>query len=355
MNETQTAQEIELSDFFLGPWAFSTEYFSGKIILGLGGDVSESESIPEEDCFFLKDFFEEKYHIFKPKKIFHLLKEDLLAILKKTSPSTFSSQGTSDELYQKDFKELKNHLDSNFKKAVLISREEFITQENTSELISNLLRKCFLFESGNPYGLWDKNFGIIGNTPEFLYAIKDSRLFTHALAGSAKIEDKEILLSSKKDQLEHEFVISDLKEKLNHFTTSLLVKPTELTPFKRMVHLKTPIEAQLKPDWTHQLLVSTLSPTAALGGYPSEVAKNFLQNSHYKKVNPKRFFGSAFGFKSKTINQVMVAIRCVQWDGQKLWIESGGGVVLQSTEEKELQEIRLKRDIIKEHYLCNSP
>ncbi len=98
-----------------------------------------------------------------------------------------------------------------------------------------------------------------------------------------------------------------------------------------------------------------LSPTAALGGYPTLEAMNFLKETEYQKENPKRYFGSAFGYKSEKINQVLVAIRNVQWNPLKLWIESGGGVVSGSELENELNEVRLKRNIIKDHYLCESP
>jgi isochorismate synthase EntC len=54
---------------------------------------------------------------------------------------------------------------------------------------------------------------------------------------------------------------------------------------------------------------------------------------------------------SPETKQFIVAIRNVQWKDHQLFIECGGGVVPESVLEKEIEEIHLKRNTIRKHYL----
>jgi isochorismate synthase EntC len=351
MNENQIDQEIELSEFFkLG--AFSTDYFSQNLILGVGGEFFISQDIPSYDCFFIKDFFQDQFLIYRPHHFVITQKEKLKSRLNQNEKIDFVKIQDFDEIYKEDFKNLKASLHSTLKKVVLLSKEEYSTAIQPEKFIPNLLRKCFDFVSGNAYGFWNENFGMMGNTPEYLYAIGGNKILTHALAGSARAEEKSFLLQSKKDQEEHQFVIQDIAEKLTPHCKNLTIGNTTIMPYQTMVHLLTPIEGVLNEDWDHKSLTLSLSPTAALGGYPTKEALRFLLNTKYHSLHPERFFGSAFGVQFQSYHQVMVAIRNIQWKESTLWIESGGGIVASSVEEKELQEIQMKRAVIREHYLC---
>src|SRR5690606_20513453 len=117
-------------------------------------------------------------------------------------------------------------------------------------------------------------------------------LKTFALAGTAKIEDKEEFLNSRKDRHEHNLVIQDIEEKLRPFLNSIKTSETKLHPYKSIVHFKTDIEGELLSDVDFTKLTSILSPTAALGGYPKEASLNFLKTSQYGRKYPDRYFGS---------------------------------------------------------------
>src|SRR5690606_20866263 len=123
----------------------------------------------------------------------------------------------------------------------------------------------------------------------------DSKLKTFALAGTAKLEKKEELLNSQKDRHEHNLVIQDIEEKLRPFVTSIQISETGLHPYKSIVHLKTNIEGELREDVNFTERTNSLSPTAALGGYPKEASLNFLKTCSYGRKYPERYFGSAMG------------------------------------------------------------
>ncbi|NCY26051.1 MAG: hypothetical protein EBX37_14775 [Alphaproteobacteria bacterium] len=51
------------------------------------------------------------------------------------------------------------------------------------------------------------------------------------------------------------------------------------------------------------------------------------------------------------MKEFLVSIRNVQWKKNLVFIESGGGVVAESELIKEMEEIHLKRNTIKNYYL----
>ncbi len=326
----------------------------GEVILGKGGEITLSEKFLETETpvFYLKDFYSNKYLTYTPASILKISKADILASLKDHSEAhaPVSPVENDDELYQKDFQQLMSSFKKGLEKVVLISRETYegFQQEKT---IFHLLRRAFAIDAGWPYGLWNESYGVIGSTPELLYEVKNKTLSTFALAGTAREGEEEELLNSRKDRHEHELVVKDIKEKLSPFTSDLAVYETEILPFKNMVHLKTEVVARVKSEIDYTELTNSLSPTAALGGYPKEESLRFLQGTNYGQKYGHRYFGSCLGIMSPDDKEFVVSIRNVQWEEGHLFIESGGGIVPESNYQKELEEIHLKRNTIRNHYL----
>ena len=324
-----------------------------QVTLGKGGITDILDNFPDVSVpiFYLKDFYTESFLAYCPLSFVTISKANMLSWLDGISEahSPISPVSNDDDLYEKDFFLLKNSFNDQLEKVVLISRETYMSFEGEHTL-KRLLKKALHFGTGTPYGFWDKNYGMIGSTPERLVDVKKSTLSTFALAGTARLGMEKELLSSAKDRHEHELVIKDILEKLKIFTTSVKVDETKTHPFKSIVHLKTDITAEVKSDIKYDELINALSPTAALGGYPKVTALKFLQGSNYGRKY-SRFFGSAFGVVSDQEAHFVVAIRNVQWQDKHLFIESGGGVVAESDFQKELEEIHLKRDTIRKHYL----
>ena len=326
----------------------------GDVILGKGGEITLTDKFIETETpvFYLKDFYTNKYLTYIPASILKISKANVLAFLKDQSDfhPPFSPVENDDDLYQKDFDLLMSSFKSGLEKVVLISRETYegFHKEKT---IFRLLRRAFEIDAGRPYGLWHENYGVIGSTPELLYEVKNKTLSTFALAGTARKGQEDALLNSMKDRHEHELVVKDIKEKLSDFTSDLAVYDTELLPFKSMVHLKTDVVAKIRSDIDFTELTNKMSPTAALGGYPKDESLRFLQSSNYGRKHGHRYFGSCLGVISPEHKEFVVSIRNVQWEEGHLFIESGGGVVPESDFQKELEEIHLKRNTIRNYYL----
>jgi isochorismate synthase EntC len=347
---------------FLANWIDSDFWISGAFLasedgqtvtLGKGLDITRV-NIFEPDAsvvFYLKDFFSDSFLCLRPSSYITIptsIVLSWLAHLPDDHPH-ISPVSNDDDLYEKDFKLLKSTFNETLKKVVLISRETYLPFEKEKS-IKRLFKKAFEFGTATPYGIWHPGQGMIGSTPEVLFSFRENELQTFALAGTARTGHEEELLASPKDRLEHNLVIQDICEKLKSFSDSVTVDQTGIHSYKNLIHLRTNIKAKLKDLVSWSRLITELSPTAALGGYPKNLSLKFLSQTNYARKYDRRF-GSAFGIISKDYKHVVVSIRNVQWQEGHLFIESGGGVVPESELSKELEEIRLKRNTIRNHYL----
>ena len=335
--------------------AFLKNPADGTLLIGTGGqfDIVKNFRPDTREVFYLKDFYSDTYLRYIPEQIRKISAADLTSLLNSTpSPSVqFQSIGTEDHMYEEDFRDLLKAFSGTLRKVVMISRENFVSPGSTTEVVAHLLHKALSFGAGIPYGIWGKDFGMIGSTPEELFTLRDGLLTTHALAGtSTKGKDQE-LLNSQKDLLEHNLVVQDISEKLVPFSGKIEVGDTHTIEFKNIIHLKTDIRAAVSDDADISALVSALSPTAALGGYPKKESLKFLRETRYFKKYSERSFGSAMGVVTKEESRFVVMIRNIQWRHETFFIESGGGIVPGSELKKELNEIAWKRAVVKDHYL----
>jgi isochorismate synthase EntC len=347
---------------FLDTWVDSEFWSSGAFLvsedgetvtLGKGLNLTLVNSFKPEKpiVFYLKDFYSDSFLSWRPSSFITISKATILSWLTQWpyDHSHISPLFNDDDLYEKDFNLLNSAFNETLKKVVLISRETYLPFEKEKS-IKRLFKKAFEFGTGTPYGVWDQGFGMIGSTPELLLSACGRELQTFALAGTARLGEEQELWNSVKDRHEHDLVIQDICEKLEAFSESVTPDKTGIHPFKNIIHLRTNIKARLKDSISWSELIAALSPTAALGGYPKDLSLKFLSQTHYARKYDRRF-GSAFGIICEESQHVVVSIRNVQWQEGHLFIESGGGVVPESELKNEMEEIRLKRNTIRNHYL----
>lgn len=110
-----------------------------------------------------------------------------------------------------------------------------------------------------------------------------------------------------------------------------------------MKHLMTPIT--LFGAVGFQQLTEALHPTPALGAYPKGAGKSWLM--HYQTILPRGRFGAPVGYWLEDRGGAHVAIRNLQWSENRMRIGAGCGVVLESEEDKEWNELNLKIESIK--------
>jgi len=134
---------------------------------------------------------------------------------------------------------------------------------------------CCIFSTSNGKG---QNF--IGASPETLIAIRNGKLNTDALAGSAPrgqttaedARNANLLLNSEKERHEHSLVIDFITQKLIGLGLLPQVSTPRLRQLSNIQHLWTPIIAKA-PFNVHPLqIVAHLHPTPAMAGVSPEIA-----------------------------------------------------------------------------------
>lgn len=332
---------------------------SGQVILGWG--ESRWENAPNSETsawFYLPDYFLEKD---KPWLNYTssetLTTDELLSLLadlpeEETSPLQWSSP--EKEPFEKGFEELQ----ASFNKTS-IEKVVLYTMSTCKQTLSISQRKMTLMSILKHaktvplflYGFWDETEGLLGATPELLFRLDYMAvppiLKTMALAGTQKTDDRSSdMLDDKKLLKEHNIVVDDICHRLAELG-SVTKEPLQLLTLPYLTHLYTPITLEVSLLEPFSSFVKKLHPTPALGGFPRDLAWQWL--SHYNKILPRGRYGAPVGYWDPLTNDsaCYVAIRNVVWNSKGSSIAAGCGIVAESDFDKEWDEVLLKTTSIK--------
>lgn len=197
------------------------------------------------------------------------------------------------------------------------------------------------------YGWVRSGSGFAGATPELLLSMDGHRLETMALAGTARIEDKEVFAVDEKEIREHQYVAQTLVSKL-HDLGKLDRQPRKILDLGSIVHFLTPITVDLNERMSPDALIRRLHPTPALGPLPRTDVSMELLLDWRKRLGCPEGFGAPFGLWENGSFEAIVAIRGVWWDGLNVRMPAGCGVIEASRLVNEWRELRLKREAIRE-------
>jgi menaquinone-specific isochorismate synthase len=199
------------------------------------------------------------------------------------------------------------------------------------------------------YGYSYAQHGMVGATPELLFEAEAHGYRTMALAGTRPVARAEELLADAKERREHRFVVDDIVRRLAPFG-NIEVGPLGLLRLPNIAHLMTPIffaESGGAEKMSFAEMVRRLHPTAALGVSPRTPAGERWLREADRGVK-RRTFGAPFGIEREDRSALaVVAIRNVQWSGERVRVGSGAGLLPESQLERELDELRQKRDQVK--------
>jgi menaquinone-specific isochorismate synthase len=184
---------------------------------------------------------------------------------------------------------------------------------------------------------------LIAATPERLVGLAGRTATCDALAGShARGEGAaEALLASAKDRREHALVVDAIAAALRglggNVTQPAAPRVREL---RDVVHLHTPIAAELA-EHRHVLeLAAALHPTPAVGGTPTAYATQWIA-AH--EATPRGWYAAPVGwFDLDGDGELAVAIRSGVLDGARAQLWAGAGIVAGSDPDRELAETDVK-------------
>jgi isochorismate synthase len=197
-----------------------------------------------------------------------------------------------------------------------------------------------------------------GATPERLIRRRGRAIDSEALAGSiarSHPDGAAALLASSKDRIEHEVVVSAIAAALAPFCARgadgairltrsdgvPLGHPPAVRALRHILHLHTPIAAELAEPFHVLELARALHPTPAVGGTPTADAVAWI-SAH--EPAPRGWYAAPVGwFDASGDGEFAVALRSGLLAGRTAEIWAGAGIVRDSDEAAEWAEVELKQ------------
>lgn len=315
-----------------------------KYLISWGELTYNAKRLESEASYYVSEFLKEKgqWLSFSNNQI--LTRRELKEVLSSVDISIVKTrqwqEPSKQEFERYFFKFQSDYRNQKIQKIVPVVFATSRGHYSESEKAKSLLKLLDLPTGIYSYGFWQEEMGFLGATPEVLIDRKDRKFKTMALAGTAA-QNSESLLGNPKELMEHQFVIKDLVNKLQH--CNLQWENTQEWSLGNLKHLRTfACGESLQPL---EDLIRKLHPTAALGGAPSPLLHSYL--GEYCDIKIRKYFGAPFGVHCGERELVIVALRNIQWFEGKTYLGSGCGLVEESELEREWSELQLKRNFTK--------
>jgi isochorismate synthase EntC len=194
------------------------------------------------------------------------------------------------------------------------------------------------------YGVWRRDGGMIGASPEILFTRAGTCVRTVAVAGTYPAARAAEIIHDSKECREHQNVVDDIAT-ASAPLGAVTVGACEILHLPGLAHLKTDIHVTVAESTPFTALVEALHPTAALGVFPRSAGLSVLGD---EGAHGRGRFGAPFGVEWPDGRaSVLVAIRNVQWTGSTVLLGAGAGLIAGSRLEAEWAELALKRATVK--------
>ncbi len=198
------------------------------------------------------------------------------------------------------------------------------------------------------------NYKLFGSSPEAQLKASNGKATINPIAGTFKrtgndIQDKELaeeLAKDPKENAEHTMLVDLARNDLSRHGKNVAVKTYKETQFySHVIHLVSEVEADLNSSSDALQIFADTFPAGTLSGAPKYKAMQLIDG--YENQN-RGFYGGAigvFGFDG-SVNHA-ITIRSFLSKNNTLFFQAGAGVVVDSNEENELQEVNNKLGALK--------
>jgi isochorismate synthase len=190
---------------------------------------------------------------------------------------------------------------------------------------------------------------LVAASPERLVSVRDGRVASDAIAGTASRSANEALdirlahalLGCAKSRHEHDLVVNHIADALAPLCTDVSV-PTmpEVLGLRFVQHLWSPLAGQLRSERCLLDLLHRLHPTPAVGGTPTDDALAWLDE--HELLQRGWYTGAAGWVTANGDGDFAVMLRCALIDGHRAELYAGAGIVADSDPAAELEETELK-------------
>ncbi|SFE37244.1 isochorismate synthase [Alteribacillus iranensis] len=232
---------------------------------------------------------------------------------------------------------------------VVLARELRLTFENDISPENVLLQLMKEQPDSYIFSLESGDSVFIGATPEKLIKKRKEQVFSDCLAGSIgrgeEEEDRRLgeeLLQDRKNLLEHQYVVSMIKDAFDSLCSSVKIPDDGpvLMKNRHIQHLYTPISGVCEEETPVLEFVRRLHPTPAMGGMPKDMAVTKIRE--WETLERGMYAGPLGWMDAYGNSEFAVGIRSALLKGREASLFAGGGVLEDSTPEKEYKETAIK-------------
>lgn len=224
-------------------------------------------------------------------------------------------------------------IDSDIVEKVVLTRQvdlEFDSGLPVSDLIDRL-------RDSEPDSYTFHVAGLVGASPELLVSLRDGKVSSLALAGTAS--EAEWLATEKMDR-EHELSRSSVEDGIAPHVETLTIEKRTVRGFGQIKHLATKFEGTVVPGATVLDVLGSLHPTAAVAGAPTDTSLKIIEDLEPRSRG--RYAGPVGWFDTRGQGEFAIALRCGLIEGSLVTLYAGGGIVRGSDIDSELRETELK-------------
>ena len=269
------------------------------------------------------------------------------------------SQNISQYKFKKDNQGFSNLTDDEFKQNVAAAIEHCMRGDVFQLVLSRRFTQGFKGDEFNVYRALRSinpspylfffdygDFKIFGSSPEAQLIIKDRIAEIHPIAGTFKRtgnDEQDAILAKQlsedeKENSEHVMLVDLARNDLSrNGNTVKIEKYREVQFFSHIIHLVSKVTAHLKTEASTMKVVGDTFPAGTLSGAPKHRAIQLIIK--YEKTN-RNFYGGAIGFMDFEGNfNHAIMIRTFLSKNHQLHSQAGAGIVANSDEELELQEV----------------
>ena len=197
-------------------------------------------------------------------------------------------------------------------------------------------------------------YRIFGSSPEAEIRVKENKAFIHPIAGTFKRtgndeQDRELaaqLSEDPKENAEHVMLVDLARNDLSRNADNVVVETyREVQFFSHVIHLVSQVSGDITDDTNLIKVLGETFPAGTLSGAPKYKAMELIDK--YENQN-RGYYGGCIGYLGfdRTVNHAIM-IRSFLSKDDKLFYQAGAGVVADSKEESELQEVNNKLAALK--------
>ena len=190
------------------------------------------------------------------------------------------------------------------------------------------------------------DFKIMGSSPEAQLVVNKGKAEIHPIAGTFKRtgnDEQDAFLAKQlsedqKENSEHIMLVDLARNDLSRHGKNVTVEnDREVQFFSHVIHLVSKVTGMINPSTSTMQVVADTFPAGTLSGAPKHKAMQLIEQ--IENTN-RSFYGGAIGFMDFEGNfNHAIMIRTFLSKNHELHYQAGAGIVANSKEEDELQEV----------------